>query len=57
MMELNRLNERLNVIRYTNVIHMADLIMHRENYKNFNIATRKSIFNEIYQFAKRIPVK
>lgn len=57
MMELNRLNERLSVIGYTNMIHMADLIMHREDYKNFNIATRKSIFNAIYQFARRIPVK
>lgn len=57
MMELNKLNERLNVIGYTNMIHMADLIMHREDYKNFNITTRKSIFNAIYQFARRIPVK
>ena len=57
MIELNRLNERLNVIGYTNMIHMADLIMHREDYKNFNINTRKSIFNAIYQFARRIPVK
>jgi len=57
MVELNRLNERLNVIGYTNMIHMADLIMHREDYINFNINTRKSIFNAIYQFARRIPVK
>ena len=57
MPELNKLNDRLNRIGYTNMIHMADLIMKRGDYKNFNIATRKSIFNAIYQFSRRIPVK
>ena len=57
MPELNKLNDRLNRIGYTNMIHMADLIMKRRDYKNFNIATRKSIFNAIYQFSRRIPVK
>ena len=55
--ELIKLNNRLNKIGYTNMIHMADLIMKRGDYKNFNIATRKSIFNAIYQFSRRIPVK
>ena len=55
--ELNKLNDRLNRIGYTNMIHMADLIMRREDYRGFNISMRKSIFNAIYQFAKRIPVK
>lgn len=55
--ELNKLNDRLSRIGYTNMIHMADLIMRREDYKNFNIAMRKSIFNAIYQFSRRIPVK
>ena len=31
--------------------------MRREDYKNFDIAMRKSIFNSIYQFSRRIPVK
>ena len=57
MYELNKLNDRLNRIGYTNMIHMANLIMRREDYKNFNIATRKSIFNAIYQFSRRVPVK
>ncbi len=57
MSELNKLNDRLNRIGYTNMIHMANLIMRREDYKNFNIATRKSIFNAIYQFSRRVPVK
>lgn len=57
MQELNKLNTRLDKIGYTNMIHMADLIMRREDYKNFDIAMRKSIFNSIYQFSRRIPVK
>ena len=50
MLELTKLNERLERIGYTNMIHMADLIMRREDYKNFNIDKRKSIFNAIYNF-------
>ncbi len=55
--ELNKLNDRLQRIGYTGMIHMADLIMRRGDYKNFNIKTRKSIFNAIYQFSRKIPVK
>ena len=51
MPELTKLNERLERIGYTNMIHMADLIMRREDYKNFDIAKRKSIFNSIYNFS------
>lgn len=57
MLELTKLNERLERIGYTNMIHMADLIMRREDYKNFDIAKRKSIFNAIYNFSRKIPVK
>ena len=57
MPELNKLNYQLNKIGYTNMIHMANLIMRREDYKGFSIAIRKSIFNAIYQFSRRIPVK
>ncbi len=55
--QLNRLNERLNRIGYTKMIHMADLIMKRGDYSKFEISKRKSIFNAIYQFSRRIPVK
>lgn len=57
MPELAKLNERLGRIGYTNMIHMANLIMRREDYKNFDIAKRKSIFNAIYNFSRKIPVK
>ena len=55
--ELTKLNERLDKIGYTNMIHMADLIMRREDYKGFNIITRKSIFKAIYHFSRKINVK
>lgn len=55
--EIAILNDRLNKIGYTNMIHMADLIMHRGDYSNFNLQARKSIFNSIYQFSRKIPVK
>lgn len=54
---LNKLNERLERIGYTDMVHMSDLIMKRGDYKNFDIKQRKSIFNSIYQFARKIPVK
>ena len=55
--ELKVLNDRLNKIGYTKMIHMADLIMKRNDYRNFDIKIRKSIFNSIYQFSRKIPVK
>jgi len=57
MPELNKLNDRLERIGYTDMIHMADLIMKRREYSRFPIDKRKSIFNAIYQFSRKIPVK
>lgn len=36
---------------------MADLIMKRGDYSNMNITKRKNIFNAIYYFLRKIPVK
>ncbi len=55
--EIENLNKRLIKIGYTGMIHMADLIMHRGDYSKFDIKMRKSIFNAIYQFSKKIPVQ
>lgn len=56
-LELENLNKRLERIGYTNMIHMADLILHRGDYAKFDIKMRKSIFNAIYQFSRKIPVQ
>ena len=50
--ELSNLNNRLEQIGYTDMIHMADLIMHRGEYAKFDIKSRKSIFNAINQMIK-----
>ena len=55
--EINKLNDKLSKIGYTDMIHMADLIMRRNDYKNFSMEMRKIIFYAIYQFSKRIKVK
>lgn len=56
-LELENLNKRLEKIGYTEMIHMADLILHRGDYAKFDIKMRKSIFNAIYQFSRKIPVQ
>ena len=43
--ELNILNDRLDKIGYTDMIHMADLIMHRGDYTNFSIFIHLSKYN------------
>ena len=55
--EIKKLNDRLERIGYIGMIHMADLIMRRGDYVDFDIILRKSIFNAIYQFSKRVSIK
>ena len=57
MLELKKLNDRLETLGYTGMIHMADLIMHRGDYGKFNIGTRRKIFKAIYHFSRKIPAK
>ena len=54
---LNAFNERLKEIGYTGMIHMAYLVRHKGDYKNFDIKKRKKIFNAIYVFFKKAPIK
>ena len=39
------------------MIHMADLISKRGDYEAFSINDRVNIFNCIYHFARKVPVK
>ena len=57
MPEINKLNDRLDRLGYTNMIHMADLIMKRGDYSKFSITKRKNIFKSIYHFSRKIKVK
>lgn len=57
MLEINKLNSRLEKIGYTDMIHMADLIMKRGNYSKLSLDKRTSIFKAIYHFSRKIKVK
>lgn len=39
------------------MIHMADLIMKKGDYKDFSIEMRKNIFKAIYHFLRKINIK
>ena len=55
--QIKGLNDRLNRIGYTDMIHMADLIMRRGDYVSFNLDKRKKIFNAIFEFTRRVPIR
>lgn len=55
--EIKQLNNKLMNIGYIEMIHMADLVMKRGDYKNYDITTRKDIFKSIYHFSRKINVK
>ena len=56
-MQINDLNDRLNKIGYDDMIHMANLVAKRNEYGYFKPEKRKNIFNCIYQFSRKIPIK
>lgn len=55
--EVTALNNRLNKIEYYNMIHIAALVINKGEYKTISANTRKSIFNAIYTFSKRVEAK
>lgn len=54
---LNAFKERLNKLKFTKMIHTADLIRHKGDYKDLSIDLKKSIFNSLFVFTKRSPIK
>ena len=55
--EIIELNKRLSQIGYFGMIHTADLIMKRNDYKDYPIEIRKSIFRVIYHFTRKVKVR
>ena len=55
--EIEHLNQKLQDIGYSNMIHMADLVSNRGEYKQYDFETRKKIFWTIFTFTKRINIK
>ena len=55
--EINDLNKRLKRIGYEGMVHTANLINNRGEYSKLPLNVRKSIFNALYLFAKKIDAK
>ena len=55
--ELKYLNEKLDMLNYDGMIHLAYLIAKRGDYSHFNFEIRKSIFWAIFYFSSRVKVK
>ena len=54
---LHDFENRLKRLGYTGMIHMADLVMHRGEYRNWDINNRRKLFTAIYQFTRKTPIK
>lgn len=54
---LNALKKRLNKLKFTKMIHTADLLRHKGDYKDLSIEQRRKIFTAIYQFSRKSPIK
>ena len=54
---LHDFENRLKRLGYTGMIHMADLVMRRGEYVNWHISDRRKLFNAIYQFTRKSPIK
>ena len=55
--ELKYLNEKLDMLNYDGMIHLAYLIAKRGDYSHFDFERRKSIFWAIFYFSSRVKVK
>ena len=55
--ELNYLNEKLDMLNYDGMIHLAYLIAKRGDYSHFDFERRKSIFWAIFYFSSRVKAK
>ena len=54
---LNAFKERVNKLQFTKMIHTADLIRHKGDYKDLSIDQRRKIFTAIYQLGRKSPLK
>lgn len=53
MLEINKLNSRLEKIGYTDMIHMADLIMKRGDYSKLSLDKRKAFLKQYIIFQEK----
>ena len=55
--ELKYLNEKLDMLNYYGMIHLAYLIAKRGDYSHFDFERRKSIFLSIFYLSSRVKFK
>ena len=54
---LHDFENRLKRLGYSGMIHMDDLVMHRGEYRNWDINNRRKLFTAMYQFTRKAPIK
>ena len=55
--ELKYLNEKLKLLNYDGMIHLAYLVAKRGDYSHFDLERRKSLFWAIFYFSNKVKVK
>ena len=55
--DINYLNNNLNKIGYDGMIHTAYLVTNRDEYKHYNLYTRRKIFDLLYKFSRKVDIK
>lgn len=55
--ELDILNERLEYLDFSSMIHMGDLVSGHGDFEGMEIAERRKIYMQLYRFASTIPAE
>lgn len=55
--ELEYLNNKLNILKYNGMLHLAYLVSKRDEYSNYSLKERQEIFWLIFNFTRKVPVK
>ncbi len=55
--ELNKLNDKLNNINFTGMIHMSELVKSEQKCQYMSLKERKTIFNYLFYFYKNSNIK
>jgi len=55
--EMQRLNQSLKLLGFSNMIHMGDLVAGHGDYTGMSIAERRKIYQKLYRFTTTIQAK